>query len=130
MFSLKSVLSKKEETKEVVIDLTYLKDFSNNDREFEKELLEISVVDLDEKMKELKTSVSAKNAQRLVQLCHSMKSVFFIIGIQTLHSELKSVEIALLENGFSSSVSERLEAVQEVWTSARAGLEKILKEYK
>jgi len=114
---------------DVIIDLSYLKSFSNDDKEFEEDLLKSSLTDVEQKMEELQKSVLLKDGRKIMQTAHSLKSVSAIIGINVLYEQFKAIEISHLEKGYSSDTELQISNVSALWQRAKIKLEALIAEY-
>lgn len=74
------------------IDLSYLKEFSHGDRAFEKEMLESSVTEIEEKLLLLEKYVNGKNYEHIKAVAHSLKSLMPILGNQHLYQCFYKIE--------------------------------------
>jgi len=115
--------------KDIIIDLSYLKSFSNDDKEFEEDLLKSSLIDVEQKMEELQQCVLLKDGRKIMQTAHSLKSVSAIIGINVLYEQFKAIEIQHLEKGYSSDTELQISHVNALWQRAKIKLEALIAEY-
>ncbi len=74
------------------IDLTYLKEFSNGDLDFEKEILNSIIIDTDEMIEMFNYSIEIKDYQKIFSLAHSLKSLMNIMGSRKLHDYFYGIE--------------------------------------
>lgn len=113
----------------VHFDLTYLKSFSLGEKEFEKDMLESSLVEMEEKMQELDENIQRVKTRNIMQLAHSLKSLASIVGIGELHTLYKDIELNSDSFPIETIKHQYLKA-KEIWQESQVVLnEFIIKEY-
>lgn len=91
---------------ELEINLKYLQSFSGGDSAFEKDIIESSILEVDEKLQELTEVVYLNDRTRIGLLAHSIKSLCSIIGSDTLYTNFK-----IMEGDSASATKADLEAL-------------------
>lgn len=112
--------------KNITINLTYLKEFSQGDLYFEKELLLDSSQDVNEQMLLLESSIAKKELNRIKSIAHSLKSLMSIIGIDILYNQFKMIEnldIGIEEELFVNST---FQYIKQYWEAVKIEIEKII----
>ena len=121
----------KDEYNAVEIDLTYLKEFSNGDYDFEKDILESIIVDTDEMLGIFKYSIDNKDLQKINLHAHSLKSLMNIVGSKELHEYFYRIE----QNNYtvweidSEHFKFQINSIENKWIVAKFKLLRILKNY-
>lgn len=77
-----------------LINLNYLKTFSGGDKTFEKDIIDSSLLELDEKIFELKEALQIADRHSIMCLAHSLKSLSSIVGSIHLYNYFKVIEAA------------------------------------
>lgn len=85
------VLPEKEEEATEALDLSYLHTLSNNDKEFEKEILETSLITIPEDMNLLQEAIQNFEYNEIKAIAHKLKSSFMTIGMDA-KEELHQLE--------------------------------------
>jgi HPt (histidine-containing phosphotransfer) domain-containing protein len=80
-----------------MIDLSYLKVTTNDDKELIAQLIGIFTNQLPELEQSIKNSFDSKNWDSLMQAAHKAKNSFEMMGIQNQALELKRIELLAIE---------------------------------
>ena len=81
-----------EDKKEIMIDLTYLKTFSDGDLEFVKEMVELFIDKIPAETTELRRAVDAKEWTAVYKAAHDLKSSANFIGLKELIESIVKME--------------------------------------
>lgn len=111
------------------IDLSYLKTVSDGCLEFEKNLLESSVTDIDLKIKLLAIALSDQDAAETRLQAHSLKSLCGIIGISSLLEHFKQIELLHISDVFQPAAKEHFSDVLIIWEQVKVELQHIIAAY-
>ncbi|MCY7421248.1 MAG: response regulator [Chitinophagaceae bacterium] len=108
------------------LNFEYLKSFSRGDSEFEKELLESSLLEMSHKMIELQQCVLQGNNHEIMQHAHSLKSLSTIVGSDRLYKCFTLMETDHGENRVCTTSHAQLETANFYWLRVEAELHDIL----
>ncbi len=86
-----------------LIDWRALKQLSDGDSQFERELLSMFVDDTRSNLSELGDAVMARDAQRVTKLAHYLKGSCGNVGIMSLHSCAANLESQARRGDLASS---------------------------
>lgn len=75
-----------------LINLNYLKTFSGGDKIFEKDIIDSSMAEMDEKIFGLKQALQTADRHSIMGLAHSLKSLSSIVGSIHLYNYFKVIE--------------------------------------
>ncbi|MGR3811545.1 PAS domain S-box protein [Jiulongibacter sp. NS-SX5] len=89
-------LLRQQDEPEIELDLSYLKSLSDEDKSFEKEILETSLVAIPEELEKLNDAVVKMNAKKVSEIAHKLKSTFMTVGIDA-KAELDRLEYDNIE---------------------------------
>lgn len=106
-------ISVSEKENNSLIDLKRLKKVSLDDFEFEKDLLESYIFDVDNKLKILNDMLTKKELGRIIELAHTIKGASYSIGAMKVGDEALAVEISGKNNDWLN-VQNRLEKLNVV----------------
>lgn len=81
-----------EDKKEITIDLTYLKTFSDGDLDFVKEMVELFIEKIPTEAAELRRAVDAKEWAATYKAAHDLKSSANFIGLKDLIDSIIKME--------------------------------------
>jgi len=81
-----------EEKKEKMIDLGYLKSFSDCDLDFVKEMVELFIEKIPMELAELKRAIDAKEWPEAYKAAHDLKSSANFIGLQGIVGAIMQIE--------------------------------------
>ncbi len=109
-----------------LINFEYLKSFSIGDSEFEKELLESSLLEMSHKMIELQQCVLQGNNHEIMQHAHSLKSLSTIVGSDRLYKCFTLMETDHGENKVCKTSQAQLETANFYWLRVEAKLRDML----
>lgn len=102
-----------------LIDLSYLKELSFNDTEFEKAIISQFIVQVPEELKCLKEAINKKNLKRIKSLAHCLKSSVTYLGLtEKLHSSLHRMEVEAKSNTEAKHFEEDFDQVRKVCEQA------------
>jgi len=104
------------------INLESLKDYSGDDRDFEKQLIEIFIKEVPDYLKSLKSEIYNENFCEIKKAAHKLKSPFGIFGLNILIKKFEIIE-NLTEKCDKISIS-------NIFQVCSINIEKILKEMK
>ncbi|MBE0571161.1 MAG: response regulator [Ignavibacteriaceae bacterium] len=111
-----------------LIDKERLQKVSLGDLEFEKDLLESYIYDVDQKLKILNEMLTKKELGRIIELAHTIKGASYSIGAMKVGDEALAIEISGKNNDWSN-VQDRLEklnfALDETKNELKQYLQKI-----
>ena len=111
-----------EEKNEIMIDLTYLKTFSDGDLDFVKEMVELFIEKIPAETEELNRATEAKEWSVAYKAAHDLKSSANFIGLSHIIGKIMQLEDCLkneknleLVNGLKGEIIEEcLTAVDEL----------------
>ncbi len=111
------------------VDLTYLKEFSNGDIDFEKEILESIIIDADEMLGMFKCSIENKDYEKIIFLAHSLKSLMNIVGSKKLYKYFYTIEQKKysLINLDLNCLEFQYNSIEEKWINAKYKLLNLIK---
>jgi DNA phosphorothioation-dependent restriction protein DptG len=75
-----------------LIDFDYLKELSDNDEEFIKELLSSFVDDISNQIGELESAISQQDSQKRKERAHSIRGAARNVGAKTLFEDTDALE--------------------------------------
>lgn len=81
-----------EEKKDIMIDLSYLKTFSDGDLDFVKEMVELFIEKIPMEIAELKRAIDAKEWPAAYKAAHDLKSSANFIGLKGIISDIMQIE--------------------------------------
>lgn len=81
-----------EEKKEIMIDLTYLKTFSDGDLAFVKEMVELFIEKIPMETAELQRAIGAKEWAAAYKAAHDLKSSSNFIGLKHVIDSIMKIE--------------------------------------
>lgn len=98
-----------------LIDLSYLKELSCNDTEFERAIICQFIVQVPEELELLKEAIDKKNLRRIKSLAHGIKSSIAYLGLtDRLHSSLQRMEAEAMSNAEATHFEEDFEQVKKI----------------
>jgi PAS domain S-box-containing protein len=86
---------KKNQTKKTAFDFSYLKNVSNNNEEFIKEMIQTFIQTMPGILRRMEQCLDSRNWSQLSKLAHQVKPSFTLMGIHDLRSTIIFIE----ENG-------------------------------
>ena len=92
-----------------MIDLSYLRVTTNDDKELIAQLIGIFTDQLPELEQDIKHSFDSKNWDSLMQAAHKAKNSFEMMGIQDQAIELKRIELLAIEAKDSTELGSLIE---------------------
>ena len=111
------------------IDLSYLKEFSHGDRAFEKDMLESSLIETEEKLLLLRKSITERKFERMKAVAHSLKSLMSIIGSQHLYQCFYNLEHCDEQMDAESLIQRCFCSIIENWNEIKIKVEEKVEEY-
>jgi HPt (histidine-containing phosphotransfer) domain-containing protein len=84
-------MEKKKNT-ENVIDLEYIRTFSDGDEDFVREMVELFSEKIPAEVKELNVAVTEKNWERAYKATHDLKSSTSFVGMEYLRKDVLELE--------------------------------------
>lgn len=81
-----------EENKEKIVDLTYLKTFSDGDLDFVKEMVELFIDKIPMETSELQRAISAEEWSAAYKAAHDLKSSANFIGLKHIINSILKIE--------------------------------------
>jgi PAS domain S-box-containing protein len=117
--------SASEQENNSLIDMERLKKVSLDDFEFEKDLLESYIFDVDKKLKILNEMMIKKELGRIIELAHTIKGASYSVGAMKVGDEALAVEISGKNNDWLN-VKERLEKLNLVTDETKNELKQYL----
>ena len=118
--------SPKEETKtenNEVFDYERLKNVSLGDSEFEKELLQSYLKDVEQKMKRLGDLVSEQEMEKVVELAHTIKGASYSVGAIKVGDEAYAIELSGKSND-SYNVNDRITKLETAISKTKQEVKK------
>ncbi len=109
------------------VDLSYLKEFSHGDPEFEKDILESSMNEAEEKMLLLHQFISQKNFHPVRGIAHSLKSLMSVVGASSLHQIFHSVENCR-QMELDTFFQTRFHTIHQLWEKTKVQIEEIVRQ--
>lgn len=88
-----------EDSSSELTNLEYLKSVSNNDTGFIKEMLSTFITSTPDSLSEMKVALDKKDYQSVGRLAHKIKPSISFVGITSMKSLVKEVELLGKENG-------------------------------
>jgi response regulator RpfG family c-di-GMP phosphodiesterase len=119
-----SISNPKQENNSL-IDLERLKKVSLGDFDFEKDLLESYIFDVDQKLKILNEMMIKKELGRIIELAHTIKGASYSVGAMKVGDEALAVEISGKNNDWLN-VQDRLEKLNLVMDGTKNELKQYL----
>lgn len=114
-----------EQGNKSLMDLERLKKVSLGDFEFEKDLLESYIFDVDQKVKILNEMLTKKELGRIIELAHTIKGASYSVGAMKVGDEALAVEISGKNNDWLN-VQDRLEKLKIVMDETKNELKHYL----
>lgn len=114
-----------EQGNKSLMDLERLKKVSLGDFEFEKDLLESYVFDVDQKVKILNDMLIKKELGRIIELAHTIKGASYSVGAMKVGDEALAVEISGKNNDWLN-IQDRLQKLNNVLTETKNELKQYL----
>lgn len=108
-----------------LVDKERLKKVSLGDFEFEKDLLESYMFDVDQKVKILNEMLIKKELGRIIELAHTIKGASYSVGAIKVGDEALAVEISGKNNDWLN-IQDRLEKLNNVLTETKNELKQYL----
>ncbi|HSW54402.1 MAG TPA: ATP-binding protein [Ignavibacteriaceae bacterium] len=108
-----------------LIDLQRLKKVSLGDLEFEKDLLESYIFDVDQKVKILNDMLIRKELGRIIELAHTIKGASYSVGAMKVGDEALAVEISGKNNDWLN-IQDRLQKLNNVLIETKNELKQYL----
>ena len=110
-----------------ILDEDRLKNISLGDHEFEKDLLNSYLTDLDQKLKNLNELTASNDIKKIVEIAHSIKGSSYSIGAIKVGDEAFAIELSGKNNDWLN-VSNRIEKLGDVLTETKSKIENYLSE--
>ena len=108
----------KEEALTQFVDLTYLREISMGDREFEQTIIQQFIMQVPGELQQMEEAIAAKSPQ-VKAIAHGMKSTVSYLGLHhRLHPVLQRIETEGANGGSSPTVEEDFEEVRWVCLQA------------
>jgi HPt (histidine-containing phosphotransfer) domain-containing protein len=104
------------------IDKEFLNNYSGNDPEFEKQLIELFIKEMPEYLKDLEKNVQDENFKGIKMVAHKMKSSCGIFGLKDLVERFHKLE--------ELSVSCQIQLILKIFHDCKSQLDLILYEMK
>ena len=79
--------------KEVIIDLSYLKDVASDNVEFMVEMIDIFLAQTPEYINALTEAVEEKNWKKTAEMAHKIKPTLAFMGVESAKNVMQSIEI-------------------------------------
>jgi CheY-like chemotaxis protein/HPt (histidine-containing phosphotransfer) domain-containing protein len=114
-----------EQGNKSLMDLERLKKVSLGDFEFEKDLLESYIFDVDQKVKILNEMLTKKELGRIIELAHTIKGASYSVGAMKVGDEALAVEISGKNNDWLN-IQDRLQKLNNVLTETKNELKQYL----
>lgn len=103
-------------------DLNYMTSICEGDWQFMKEMIETFLRDSPEIIGSMKRSADKKEWKRVSEYAHKFKSSLMFMGIQSLHSIIREIEVNGREGIDTDRIPEKIERVNEVCGKAMTEL--------
>lgn len=110
------------------ISLDYLKSISENNREFEEEMIQIFIEKASEYSGELKIAMSQSNFKSAASVAHSLKSILPIMLNENVSPKLEKIESEAKNRQFSNSTFETQKQLTEIIEIAIREAEELLED--
>jgi HPt (histidine-containing phosphotransfer) domain-containing protein len=78
--------------KEIIIDLTYLKEVATGDTEFIIEMIDIFLLQTPGYVEQLTAAVEQKDWTKIADLSHKIKPTFAFMGVESAKNSLQEIE--------------------------------------
>ncbi|MBD0332948.1 MAG: response regulator [Chitinophagaceae bacterium] len=102
-----------------VIDLSYLKELSNGDVEFENSIIREFIIQMPKELELLREAVNNKEFQQIKSIAHGMKSSVSYMGLsEKIFSHLQRMETEAANNSASNHFNEDYHYVEAVCNQA------------
>ncbi|MFT4092016.1 MAG: ATP-binding protein [Niabella sp.] len=109
-----------------LIDLSYLREFSDNNREFEKEVMELFLQQAPAQLSELELAVQDKNYSEIKMISHKLKSSVIVIVGNRLKPHFELLEQSAGKNDLGEEVINSYKIIRENLALATAQLQQLL----
>ena len=87
------------------VDLNRLRDLSEGDLDFEREVLSVYVEDGEEFVRQINESLSARETELAAAAAHSLKGASGNIGADTLHGIAQELETVLIRGEAAAAIA-------------------------
>lgn len=98
---------------QLVPDLTFLKEISDNDMDFIKDVLNTFLDEMPKDMEALKTAVASKNFTDIGKIAHKTKSTLQTIGLLDLKELALTIEQAIKQGSTDPKLLEQATLFQD-----------------
>jgi PAS domain S-box-containing protein len=109
----------------LLFDLNRLKKVSLGDFEFEKDLLDSYVTDIDQKFNNLIELIDKKELERIIDLAHTIKGASYSIGAAKVGDEAYGIELSGKNNDWQN-LFERMESLRALVESTKSEIKNYL----
>jgi signal transduction histidine kinase/CheY-like chemotaxis protein/CHASE3 domain sensor protein/HPt (histidine-containing phosphotransfer) domain-containing protein len=113
-------------TESLVVDLSYLHELSDNNKEFEKEVIELFLTQVPPQMQELDIAVSTSNYADVKMLAHKLKSSTAVTIGKKLMPHFELLEEKAVKNDLNDGAMRSYRIIKNVLTKGIAQLENLL----
>ncbi|MCK4700155.1 MAG: Hpt domain-containing protein [Bacteroidales bacterium] len=110
-----------------IVNLTYLKDMSGDNKEIMKEMINIFISQVSEFAEEMEDLNNKKEYFKLGNLAHKAKSSISIMGMENLANELKEFELLAKEEKDTDNYKEFINHFKQLCDLATDELKEINK---
>lgn len=119
-----SVLEGKPECEEKNIDFSYLKELSDGDEAFIKEMIDLFVNKVPNDMKELEAAIEKKDYASIRGIAHTLRSSLSIFKLEALFEHLDPIERESIALGFSNETDQEFQILKEKLSNTVESLKK------
>ncbi|MDQ3845964.1 MAG: ATP-binding protein [Bacteroidota bacterium] len=103
----------------LIVNLSYLKELSMGDAEFEHAIIRQFIVQVPEELQLLQEAIATKNMQKIKTIAHGMKSSVSYLGLtDKLHPALHRLELKAVANDLSADFDEDYQYIKNICEQA------------
>ena len=108
-----------------IIDLTYLETISGGDSDFEREMIQSLMTEIDQKMQAVQAGAFINDSDAVRLNAHSLKNLYGMLGAPVLGEVFYSIEMGCAVMPVGQMAGE-LAKGQQQWSEIKTALEKIV----
>ena len=102
----------------MITDLSYLKEFSDNDTEFMKEMIEMFIQRFEEDMPIIKQDLAGGNLSAVSAKIHKIKPSITFMGINSLVKDIQQAENLAKDGKAGDELNQLVAKMDEIFTEA------------
>ena len=109
-----------------IVDMSYLHELSDNNKEFEREVIELFLTQVPSQMKELDIAVTTRNYVDVKMLAHRLKSSTAVTIGKKLMPHFELLEEKAVQNDLNDSAMRSYRIIKDILSKGIAQLESLL----